>query len=200
MVAGVLHELGEAAVMRGWRLRRDAPAARDRWIGTVAASAVAATMAVAATSIAGAHTTAPAGRLAGASVVVAARTTLHVTVAGGDQESIPLPAYRGVPARLAPELARVPGVARAAGETGFPGGVVRPGDVDLVAVTARPGVSAGQLAHRIRAVLPGDGYTVATGARRGRWRAGRRRDRRARTTTPGIPTTSCSRPSTLATR
>jgi putative ABC transport system permease protein len=58
-------------------------------------------------------------------------------------------------------------VAGAAGETGFPGGVVRPGDVDLVAVTARPGVSAGQLAHRIRAVLPGDGYTVATGARRG---------------------------------
>ena len=152
--------------MRGWRLAgiRRSP---GPLIGTVAASAVAATMAVAATSIAGAHTTAPAGRLAGASVVVAARTTLHVTVAGGDQESIPLPAYRGVPGRLAPELARVPGVARAAGETGFPGGVVRPGDVDLVAVTARPGVSAGQLAHRIRAVLPADGYTVATGARRG---------------------------------
>jgi putative ABC transport system permease protein len=152
--------------MRGWRLAgiRRSP---GPLIGTVAASAVAATMAVAATSIAGAHTTAPAGRLAGASVVVAARTTLHVTVAGGDKESIPLPAYRGVPARLAPELARVPGVAGAAGETGFPGGVVRPGDVDLVAVTARPGVSAGQLAHRIRAVLPGDGYTVATGARRG---------------------------------
>ncbi len=139
--------------MRGWRLAgiRRSP---GPLIGTVAASAVAATMAVAATSIAGAHTTAPAGRLAGASVVVAARTTLHATVAGGDQESIPLPAYRGVPGRLAAELARVPGVARAAGETGFPGGVVRPGDVDLVAVTARPGVSAGQLAHRIRAVLP----------------------------------------------
>ncbi len=152
--------------MRGWRLAgiRRSP---GPLIGTVAASAVAATMAVAATSIAGAHTTAPAGRLAGASVVVAARTTLHVTVAGGDKESIPLSAYRGVPARLARELARVPGVARAAGETGFPGGVVRPGDVDLVAVTARPGVSAGQLAHRIRAVLPAAGYTVATGAARG---------------------------------
>jgi putative ABC transport system permease protein len=152
--------------MRGWRLAgiRRSP---GPLIGTVAASAVAATMAVAATSIAGAHTTAPAGRLAGASVVVAARTTLHVTMAGGDKESIPLSAYRGVPAGLAPELARVPGVARAAGETGFPGGVVRPGDVDLVAVTARPGVSAGQLAHRIRAVLPADGYTVATGAARG---------------------------------
>jgi putative ABC transport system permease protein len=152
--------------MRGWRLAgiRRSP---GPLIGTVAASAVAATMAVAATSIAGAHTTAPAGRLAGASVVVAARTTLHVTVAGGDQQSIPLPAYRGVPGRLAAELARVPGVARAAGETGFPGGVVRPGDVDLVAVTARPGVSAEQLAHRIRAVLPADGYTVATSAARG---------------------------------
>ena len=69
--------------MRGWRLAgiRRSP---GPLIGTVAASAVAATMAVAATSIAGAHTTAPAGRLAGASVVVAARTTLHVTVAGGD--------------------------------------------------------------------------------------------------------------------
>ena len=105
--------------MRGWRLAgiRRSP---GPLIGTVAASAVAATMAVAATSIAGAHTTAPAGRLAGASVVVAARTTLHVTVAGGDQESIPLPVYRGVPARLAPELARVPGVARAAGEPASP--------------------------------------------------------------------------------
>ena len=152
--------------MRGWRLAgiRRSP---GPLIGTVAASLVAATMAVAATSIAGAHTTAPAGRLAGASVVVAARTTLHVTTAGGDKESIPLSAYRGVPAGLAQELARVPGVARAAGETGFPGGVVRPGDVDLVAVTARPGVSAGQLAHRIRAVLPTSGYTVATGARPG---------------------------------
>jgi len=58
----------------------------------------------------------------------------------------------------------VPGVASAAGESGFPGGTVRPGLVDLVAVKAAPGVSAGTLAARIRASLPGDaGYTIATG-------------------------------------
>jgi putative ABC transport system permease protein len=152
--------------MRGWRLagvrRNPGPL-----IGTVAASAIAATLTVAATTIAGAHTAAPAGRLAGASVVVAASTTLHVTVGTDGKQSIPLPAYRGVPAGLAEDLSRVPGVARATGESGFPGGVVRAGDVDLVAVTAQPGVSAGRLAQRIRTALPGTGYTVATGAARG---------------------------------
>jgi putative ABC transport system permease protein len=102
--------------------------------------------------------------------VVAGDTTLHVTVGHGDdaRQSLPLPAYRGVPAGLAGQLARVPGVAAAAGESGFPGGVVRPGDVDLVAVTAKPGVSPGVLAGRIRAALHGDrGYTIATGPARG---------------------------------
>jgi putative ABC transport system permease protein len=152
-------------MMRGWRLAgiRRSP---GPLVGTVAASAVAATLAVAATTIAGAHTTAPAGRLASASVVVAANTKLHVTVGSDGAESIPLSAYGGVPASVARELARVPGVASATGESGFPGGVVRAGDVDLVAVTARAGTSPGQLAQRIRAVLP-SGYTVATGAARG---------------------------------
>ena len=151
--------------MRGWRLAgiRRSP---GPLIGTVAASATAASLAVAAATIAGAHTTAPAGRLANASVVVAASTTLHVRTGTDGEQSISLPAYRGVPANVAGELARVPGVATATGESGFPGGVVRPGDVDLVAVTAQAGVSAGQLAGRIRAELPG-GYTVATGAARG---------------------------------
>ena len=59
-------------------------------------------------------------------------------------------------------------MAAAAGESGFPGGVVRPGDVDLVAVTAKPGVSPGVLAGRIRAALHGGrGYTIATGPARG---------------------------------
>ena len=59
-------------------------------------------------------------------------------------------------------------MAAATGEAGFPGGVVRPGDVDLVAVTARPGVSSAVLAGRIRAALHGgQGYTVATGSARG---------------------------------
>jgi putative ABC transport system permease protein len=155
--------------MRGWMLAgiRRAP---GPLIGTVVSAATAAAMSVAALSIAVAHTEAPAGRLAGASVVVAADTKLHVTIGHGDDanQSLPLAAYRGVPAALAGQLARVPGVARAAGESGFPGGVVRPGDVDLVAVTAEPGVPAGVLAGRIRTALPGGrAYTVATGAARG---------------------------------
>ena len=159
--------------MRGWMLAgvRRSP---GPLIGTVVASAAAAALTVAALSVAIADTATPAGRLAGASVVVAGDTNLHVTVGHGDdaRQSLPLPAYRGVPAGLAGQLARVPGVAAATGEAGFPGGVVRPGDVDLVAVTAKPGVSSGVLAARIRAALPsaghgGRGYTIATGAARG---------------------------------
>jgi putative ABC transport system permease protein len=155
--------------MRGWMLAgiRRAP---GPLIGTVVSAATAAAMSVAALSIAVAHTEVPAGRLADASVVVAADTTLHVTIGHGDDadQSLPLGAYRGVPAALAGQLARVPGVARAAGESGFPGGVVRPGDVDLVAVTAKPGVPAAALAARIRTALHGGrGYTIATGAARG---------------------------------
>jgi putative ABC transport system permease protein len=159
--------------MRGWMLAgvRRSP---GPLIGTVVASAAAAALTVAALSVAIADTAAPAGRLAGASVVVAGDTNLHVTVGHGDdaRQSLPLPAYRGVPAGLAGQLARVPGVAAATGEAGFPGGVVRPGDVDLVAVTAKPGVSSGVLAARIRAALSsaghgGRGYTIATGPARG---------------------------------
>jgi putative ABC transport system permease protein len=155
--------------MRGWMLAgvRRSP---GPLIGTVVASAAAAALTVAALSVAIADTSAPAGRLAGASVVVAGDTSLHVTVGHGDdaRQSLPLPAYRGLPAGLAGQLARVPGVAAAAGESGFPGGVVRPGDVDLIAVTAKPGVSPGVLAGRIRATLHGGrGYTIATGPARG---------------------------------
>ena len=155
--------------MRGWMLAgiRRAP---GPLVGTVVSAATAAALSVAALSIAVAHTGAPAGRLAAASVVVAADTRLHVTVGHGDDahQSLPLAVYRGVPASLAGELARVPGVARTAGQTGFPGGVVPAGDVDLVAVTAKPGVPASVLAGRIRAALHGGrGYTIATGAARG---------------------------------
>jgi putative ABC transport system permease protein len=140
-------------------------------IGTVVASAAAAVLTVAAISIAAADTQAPAGRLASASVVVAGATNVSVTHGSGedaDHETLPLPAYRGVPASLAPRLAQVPGAASAAGESGFPNGTVRPGDVDLVAVTAKPGVSPDVLAARVRAALGGgQGYTIATGAARG---------------------------------
>jgi putative ABC transport system permease protein len=140
-------------------------------IGTVVASAAAAVLTVAAISTVAAHTQAPDGRLASASVVVAGATNVSVTHGSGEDaehETLPLPAYRGVPAALAHYLAQVPGAAAAVGESGFPNGVVRPGDVDLVAVTAKPGVSPDVLASRIRAALHGgQGYTIATGAARG---------------------------------
>ena len=140
-------------------------------IGTLVAVTAAATLTVAAASIAGAHVPDPPGRLASASVVVAGRTELDVTIGSGQNaqpEGMPLPVYRGVDASLAQRLARVPGAASAVGESGFPGGVVRPGEVDLIAVTARPGVAPGLLAARITAALHGGkGYTIATGAARG---------------------------------
>ena len=155
--------------MRGWLLaglrRQPGP-----MIGTLAAAATAATLAIAAFGVAGAHSPSPLGRLASADVVVAADTQLRVTIGTGDSASTqtaPLQAYGGVPARLANQLARVPGVASAVGETGFPDGTVQPGMVDLIAVKADPGVSASTLAQRIKAGLHGGaGYTIATGAAR----------------------------------
>ena len=151
--------------MRGWMLAgvRRAP---GPLIGTVVASAMAATLSVAAISIAAADTTVPAGRLADASVVVAS-TNLTVTI-GGDQESVPLDVYHGIPASLAQRLEQVPGVAAATGESGFPGGQVPAGDVDVIAVTARPGVSPAALAGSIsKAINKDHAYTIATGAARG---------------------------------
>ena len=99
-------------------------------IGTLAAAAAAAALTVAAISAAAADTQAPAGRLAGADVVVAGSANLTITRGSGpdaEHQNLPLPAYRGVPASLAQRLARVPGAAAAAGESGFPNGAVRPG-------------------------------------------------------------------------
>ena len=108
--------------MRGWMLAgiRRGP---GPLIGTVVASAAAAVLTVAAISTAAAHTQAPAGRLASASVVVAGSTNISVTHGSGqdaEHESLPLPAYRGVPASLARRLAQVPGAASAVGESGLP--------------------------------------------------------------------------------
>jgi len=155
--------------MRGWLLAglRHQP---GPMIGTLAAAVTAAALSIAAFGVAGAHSPSPLGQLAGADAVVAAGTQLRVTIGTGGSASVqsaPLQAYRGVPAQLANQLARVPGVAVAAGETGFPGGTVRPGLVDLIAIKADPGVSASTLAQRIRADLHGGaGYTIATGATR----------------------------------
>lgn len=150
---------------KGWLLaglrRRPGP-----MIGTLAAATTAAALTVAALGVAGGHSPVSFGKLAGSSVVVAAPVQLTVTAGGPDStETVPLAAYRGVPATLASRLASVPGVASAAGESGFPGGSVRPGMVDLVAIKASPGVSAVTLAARIKSSLGGR-YTVATGSAR----------------------------------
>ena len=153
----------------GWRLaglrRHPAP-----MIGTLAAAVTTATISVAALGVALAHPPSPLGRLAGADVVVAASTQVRIVTGTGDDaeaEAAPVTAYRGVPAQLAGQLARVPGVASAAGETGFPGGIVRPGLVDLIAVKADPGITPGTLAQRIKSDLHGGaGYTIATGTAR----------------------------------
>ena len=72
--------------MRGWWLAgiRRAP---GPLLGTVVASATAATLTVAAASIAGSHTAVPAGRLASASVVVAASTSVSATIGSSDDAS-----------------------------------------------------------------------------------------------------------------
>ncbi|HLK02306.1 MAG TPA: FtsX-like permease family protein [Streptosporangiaceae bacterium] len=156
--------------MRGWMLAglRRGP---GPLIGTVIASATAATLATAALGVVTADTHAPAGRLAHASVVVAADTglTRHSgSTDSADTQTLPLTAYRGLPATMAQRLAQIPGVATAIGESGFPNGLVPPGDVDVISVTARPGVSPGLLALRIKAALHGGhGYTIATGTARG---------------------------------
>jgi putative ABC transport system permease protein len=155
--------------MRSWLLaglrRQPGPV-----IGTLAAAVTAATLAIAAFGVAGAHSLSPLGRLASADVVVAADTQLRIaTGVGGpaSTQTAPLAAYHGVSARLANKLARVPGVAWAAGETGFPSGTVRAGMVDLIAIKADPGVSARALAQHIKTELRGGtGYTIATGAAR----------------------------------
>ena len=153
----------------GWMLaglrRRPGPV-----LGTLVAATVAATLTVAALATVWSHSSTPLGRLAGADVVVAGDPKLSVTVKQkytAATESVPLPAYRGVPAGLADELARVPGVASAVGETGFPSGTHRPGVVDLVVVKADPGVGADALAAQIKGTLHGGaGYTIATGEAR----------------------------------
>jgi putative ABC transport system permease protein len=155
---------------RGWML---AGLLRDPGpvIGTLVACVVTAVLTVAAIAVGTAQSPSPPGRLASAGVVVAGSTALQVTTgqgAGASTQSVPLPAYRGIPASLARELAAVPGVARAAPESGFPDGATRPGTADLIAITARRGVSPVTLEQRIRSALHGGaGYTIATGAARG---------------------------------
>src|SRR5437660_928953 len=68
-------------------------------IGTLVAAATAATLTVAGGAMLGAHTEAPAGRLAGASVVVAGDTQVTLNV-GGHVDANAVPAQRGGPAEV----------------------------------------------------------------------------------------------------
>jgi putative ABC transport system permease protein len=140
-------------------------------IGTLVACVVAAALAVAAIAVGTAQSPSPPGRLASAGVVVAGSTALQVTTgrrADASTQSVPLPAYRGIPASLARELAAVPGAGRATPENGFPDGATRPGTADLIAITAGRGVSPVTLEQRVRTALHGGaGYTIAAGAARG---------------------------------
>jgi putative ABC transport system permease protein len=140
-------------------------------IGTLVAAAVTAALTAAAIAVGTAQSPFPPGRLASAGVVVAGSTVLQVTTghgAGASTQSVPLPAYRGIPASLARELAAVPGVVRATPENGFPDGATRPGTADLIAITVGKGVSPVAVEQRVRAALQGGaGYTIATGAARG---------------------------------
>jgi len=148
--------MGGGWVLSGFRRQR------GPLLGTLVAVTTAGLLTVAAASVVGASTSAPAGRLSGASVVVAGNTQL-TRVQGDETEQFALPAYRGVPAPVAHRIAAVPGVKSATGEGNAWNG---PGRVDLVAVTAKPDTSASELADRIKRVI-GPGYTVATGTARG---------------------------------
>lgn len=74
--------------------------------------------------------TVPAGRLAGATVVVTGNPNVRFTYGAGQgvsTETVPLPAYRRVPAGLAARLASLPGVARAIPQVSVPVALELPG-------------------------------------------------------------------------
>jgi len=170
---------------RGWMLagllRNPGPV-----IGTLVACMVTAVLTVAAIAVGTARSPSPLGRLASAAIVVAGSTSLEVTTSQGadaSTQSVPLPAYRGIPDSLASQLAAVPGVASATPESGFPDGTTRPGTADLIALTLVKGASPVTVEQRVRSALrsanlnsadlnsanpnSAAGYTIATGAARG---------------------------------
>ena len=166
-------------MMRGWMLaglRRDP----GPLIGTVVALAAAAARRRGARRGRGTPRSRPVGWPAPA-WWWPADTNLHVTIGHGE-DARPEPAAGGLPGR--PRRAgrpAGPGPRRgpAAGESGFPDGVVRPGDVDLVAVTAKPGVPADVLDGAVRTALHGRPGLHDRDRRGPRRRGGPERGRRA---------------------
>jgi putative ABC transport system permease protein len=104
-------------------LRRPAPL-----VGSLVALTMSALIIVIASSFigTGARIAGPAGRLAGAAVVVTGHQQLTVREYDGT-DSVPLPDYRRVPASLADRLASLPGVAAAIPDVSFPVAVSLPG-------------------------------------------------------------------------
>ncbi len=107
--------------------RRPAPL-----IGTLVSLTVAALMVTVISLLIGTAITmtVPAGRLAGATVVVTGNpnvTFTYGTGQGASTETVPLPGYRRVPAGLAARLAELPGVARAIPQVSVPVALELPG-------------------------------------------------------------------------
>ena len=107
--------------------RRPAPL-----IGTLVSLTVAALMVTIVSLLIGTAITMtlPAGRLAGATVVVTGNPNMRFTYGtgqGASTDTVPLPAYRGVPAGVAARLATLPGVARAIPQVSVPVALELPG-------------------------------------------------------------------------
>jgi putative ABC transport system permease protein len=100
--------------------RRPAPLAGTLVALTVAAMLVTIVAAMIGTA---ATMTVPAGRLAGASVVVTGNPDVRFSYGhgqGASTDAVPLPGYRGLPAGLTARLAALPGVARAIAQVSVP--------------------------------------------------------------------------------
>ena len=107
--------------------RRPAPL-----IGTLVSLTVAALMVTIVSLLVGTAITMtlPAGRLAGATVVVTGNPNMRFTYGtgqGASTDTVPLPGYRRVPAGLAARLAALPGVARAIPQVSVPVALELPG-------------------------------------------------------------------------
>ncbi|WP_053206436.1 FtsX-like permease family protein [Jiangella muralis] len=110
----------------------------------------------------GIRTAVPPQQLAGADVVVAGEQRYDIP---GTDESVVLPERVRVDDELVATVAAVDGVAAAEGRV-----LDEPapsGTVDAIAVTATPGVGAGELRERIAAALDGTATTTLTGDARG---------------------------------
>jgi putative ABC transport system permease protein len=106
-------------ILTSWRRRPGS------FVGTLVALLVAAVLMTALAFLLGTSRTwsVKSERLAGATVVVTGHQNVRVTSGTGanaSTDTLPLPAYRRVPAALAARLAHVPGVAEAVADVSFP--------------------------------------------------------------------------------